>query len=1069
MCEAVTRDSKSWWTIDGGYCLPYPLAYQTLGLDTTAVIDLCTFFLKCALSDSLNQDCPCKDINDCRKAINDLCMYVYLSYPGSGLLLSPFVDMLYDRDRDWTNNKPDAFMYYGKMKCIGYELIKNDFSWVDAVPETFSFYGYRALEAWICDLSEEFGAYRNYSGSHYDVNCWNNSKTFNNRSYQVSFLCKTRCISKYRVRDGIWDCYLSEEFHVINNSCPQIQRHRLQCSPSELTCLLAGALRIGGTFCSNRRDEFDHEPGSDRSNILLCERRNDPRCVYIRNYIRISSYNDTSETTIANNSILDGSFASMIPFRLYCNSFFNLGSGVDESLQFCKEWICFNNEYQCLSGQCISPRWICDGTFTVLTICICSYIFTGEWDCSDGSDEQRIFIMNELSEHNSKLMNLTEIKQRCYERYRLNNTAFSDICNISTEYPCFRTDNDDPFNLTLNRPCINLTQIGDGKTDCLSNLDERNRVQCSNLGMLGFNFQLNDNLCAEYVYVCTQPNYLMKPGTNIAYDTVCFYHKTNFTNGTVSNCNSFNDVMCLNDVCIKNARCNGKIECLHGEDEYRCMPQGMSQVLYRDEKRWTLLSAKLGQWKYPSSTQILQINHADYHIRKDSSLYRIVDTSEVKSVYTMVRDSLQNGPITFEKHYLPFICNRGLAVKYYTGDTVCFCPPSFYGSKCEFYSDRITVTTHLDLTNYNIFVHHVAIIKVLTTFLFKDQIIDYFEFHVNPQIQTNENYVKQGIYFLYPRLQEFIQMKKINRSGVQFYTVRFEAFSLHLNETIQPIGVWKYPIYFDFLPSFRLSKILRFNPPISTGPCSNHSCGENGICQEVMNSNHSSYFCSCNNAYYGIRCEHYDEKCNDYCSSKSICKPKYSGMINGNEEPFCLCSAARFGKRCYFKNDNCRNNPCLNEGSCIVTYDLTDTNNYTCLCTDSFSGNHREFPKGMVEIKIMLSSNSTLQTTDVIATTVSYNDYHDITLHSIVRHQQVYGTLPQYLKLMYNDKLSTYAPTAAIMKVYGSNYYKEEPKYYVLYFYFPRQREINITIDLTLENHCPFVQISGKLEYFSHN
>ena len=80
------------------------------------------------------------------------------------------------------------------------------------------------------------------------------------------------------------------------------------------------------------------------------------------------------------------------------------------------------------------------------------------------------------------------MKEKCSELYRLNNTPFSDICNISSEYPCFRTDIDDPFNLTLNRPCINLTQIGDGKIDCLTGLDERNRLQCSATGMLGFIF-----------------------------------------------------------------------------------------------------------------------------------------------------------------------------------------------------------------------------------------------------------------------------------------------------------------------------------------------------------------------------------------------------------------------------------------------------------------------------------------------------------------------------------------------------------------------------------------------------
>jgi hypothetical protein len=122
----------------------------------------------------------------------------------------------------------------------------------------------------------------------------------------------------------------------------------------------------------------------------------------------------------------------------------------------------------------------------------------------------------------------------------------------------------------------------------------------------------------------------------------------------------------------------------------------------------------------------------------------------------------------------------------------------------------------------------------------------------------------------------------------------------------------------------------------------------------------------------------------------------------------------------------------------------------------------------MVNIKFVLSSNSSFQTADVVATTVSFSDYQIPSLRFHLRHQQVYGALPSHLKLIYNHTFATDAPTIAVMKVYGPNYYSEEPKYYVLYYY-PGQKEINITVDLTSENHCPLVQtneITGKLEQF---
>jgi hypothetical protein len=372
MCEAVTRDSKLWWTIDGGYCLHYPFAYQTLGLDTTAVTDKCAFSLKCALSDSLDQDCQCKNTAACREVVKYWCNNSYTNYPGKGPLISPYVSMQYLRDRDWTKKKPDSLAYKGRVKCMGYQFITNK-AWLYEYSDRFSFYDYRLSEYRLCNMREGIYGDRNYSGPHYDITCWNSSKTFNNHSYQVSFLCSTRCISKYRVRDGILDCYWYEESFIINNSCPKIQHHRFQCSSSELTCLLIGDLGNRGSSCSNGRDEFDYESGIILSEKNICEERTDPECAYFRNYIRISSNDDTNKTVIANNSILDDYSTTAMPFRSYCNSFFNTKSGIDESPQFCKEWVCSIDQYQCLSGQCISQTWVCDGK---LTLFVHSFFFS---------------------------------------------------------------------------------------------------------------------------------------------------------------------------------------------------------------------------------------------------------------------------------------------------------------------------------------------------------------------------------------------------------------------------------------------------------------------------------------------------------------------------------------------------------------------------------------------------------------------------------------------------------------------------------------------------------------------
>jgi hypothetical protein len=360
MCEAVTRELKSWWTIDNGYCLPYPLPYQTLQLDSLAFTDNCTLSLKCALSDGLDQNCKCKSATACRPVVISSCANGCLYYPRSGSLLTPYADMCYISNRDWRKKKPDLIRFDGRVKCTGYQFIANS-KQLYALSEDYPFYDCQIPANEICNTEEGIDDIRNYTGPQYDVNCWNDSKTFNNRSYQVSFLCQTRCISKYRVRDGIRDCHVNEESQTINNSCPEIQRHRLQCSSSELTCLLAGTLGDWTPSCSNGRDEFDAIIDTTPLADIFCKKNTDSECLYFRQYIQISSENNTNKVTSVDDFVIHHDSTRTIPFRSYCNSFFNTNSAFDESTDLCEEWICFRDEYQCLSGQCISQDWICDG------------------------------------------------------------------------------------------------------------------------------------------------------------------------------------------------------------------------------------------------------------------------------------------------------------------------------------------------------------------------------------------------------------------------------------------------------------------------------------------------------------------------------------------------------------------------------------------------------------------------------------------------------------------------------------------------------------------------------------
>ena len=151
----------------------------------------------------------------------------------------------------------------------------------------------------------------------------------------------------------------------------------------------------------------------------------------------------------------------------------NHHSHIDEDRYYCQAWICREDQFRCQTGQCIPIDWICDG----------------EWDCSDASDE--FGLPDKWTGHNEHLSNyLNERKKMCQENYKA--LPFRDFCNFTHEYPCYRASVSDPLDIHKHRPCINITQIGDGIADCYGGLDEKNTLEDCAGNMLGYRLRCEE-------------------------------------------------------------------------------------------------------------------------------------------------------------------------------------------------------------------------------------------------------------------------------------------------------------------------------------------------------------------------------------------------------------------------------------------------------------------------------------------------------------------------------------------------------------------------------------------------
>ena len=215
-------------------------------------------------------------------------------------------------------------------------------------------------------------------------------------------------------------------------------------------------------------------------------------------------------------------------------------------------------------------------------------------------------------------------------------------------------------------------------------------------------------------------------------------------------------------------------------------------------------------------------------------------------------------------------CNRGFYLHgLKRSDFHCFCPPSYYGDRCQFDRRRVTLLLRFDRWIRQDIPWS---INVLVTLVHnKTRIVDH-QFSLD--IVRDQSY-KHHLYLLYPR-------PRLAGS----YFVRIEAC-----HSVELLFLWEYSLSpFEFLLVFRLAKVLRFPSILRPLQCRENHCRNNGTCYRTP-SEHS--ICLCLPEWHGQLCEKQ--------SRPSRCAANF--LVR--DENICICPRGYLLPNCFVHNRRC--------------------------------------------------------------------------------------------------------------------------------------------------------------------
>ncbi|CAF0920155.1 unnamed protein product [Adineta ricciae] len=385
-----------------------------------------------------------------------------------------------------------------------------------------------------------------------------------------------------------------------------------------------------------------------------------------------------------------------------------------------------------------------------------------------------------------------------------------------------------------------------------------------------------------------------------------------------------------NVVCLPIDKANdGKIDCLGATDErlycrenageylylYRCWNETIcelvSAVCRHDNTCPSKNIAKQCQNRSTSVVSVLiDLDYDEslflhkgpkYFMFNQTSNASIFDRYEEKNLVNQF--NTKRSMIRYVSFSDAWFCNRGILIP---NTLDCLCPPSYYGNRCQFQNERISLTLRFQrLCAPNC--HGIFSISILLIEDDEQEIIHSYEYLTySPTLDCNMKYNLNLLYKIRPK----------NRT--KNYHIRIDAYN---RTDLTYYSSWIFPVKFLFLPVYRLSVQLTIPSEATINLCEEtFSCGKHGICTKYENTNEK--YCHCYSEWFGRDCSIH-KKCN--CSSDSLC----IGYVHN--ESICICPLNKFGPRCFLRNICDQSNTCPNNGLCIADDERISEKSFQCL------------------------------------------------------------------------------------------------------------------------------------------